>query len=207
MAKIEKRVCMANIEKLLSGFDNFYKKYFIENPHVYKELSTKGQSPKTLIIACSDSRVDPSILLDVAPGEIFVIRNVANLVPAFDSDMSHCHGTSAAIEYAVKHLKVENIIVLGHSHCGGIKTLVEEHNHQHNFIDTWLEIADTPQMRQICKDYDFDVACSLCEREGIRISVSNLKTFPFVDEAISENRLKIHGWYFDLQTGHLEIIL
>ena len=126
---------MANIQKLLSGFEEFYKKYFVEQKHIYQELYAKGQSPKTLVIACSDSRVDPSILLGTAPGEIFVIRNVANLVPVFDCDMSHCHGTSAALEYSVRHLKVENIIVLGHSQCGGIKTLVEEHNHNHNFID------------------------------------------------------------------------
>lgn len=197
---------MANIQKLLSGFEEFYKKYFVEQKHIYQELYAKGQSPKTLVIACSDSRVDPSILLGTAPGEIFVIRNVANLVPVFDCDMSHCHGTSAALEYAVRHLKVENIIVLGHSQCGGIKTLVEEHNHNHNFIDTWLEIADTPEMRRLCQKHDNEEACSLCEKEAIRISMNNLMTFPFVAEVCREQRLKIYGWYFDLQHGKLEEI-
>lgn len=197
---------MTDIKKLLDGFEQFHQKYFVETPCLYQELSSKGQSPKTLIISCSDSRVDPSILLNTSPGDIFVIRNVANLVPTFDCDMSHCHGTSAAIEYAVKHLKVKNIIILGHSHCGGIKTLVEEHNHQHNFIDTWLEIADTPKMRKICENHPIEEACSLCEKESIRISLNNLKTFPFISEAIKNNKLNIHGWYFDMRNGKLEII-
>ncbi len=197
---------MADIQKLLQGFKDFHKKYFVDNPTVYQELSSKGQSPKTLVISCSDSRVDPSILLGTSPGEIFVIRNVANLVPDFDCDMSHCHGTSAAIEYAVKHLKVENIIILGHSHCGGIRTLVEEHNHQHNFIDRWLEIADTPKVQNICKNHSIDEACQLCEKESILTSIENIKTFPFVAEALQNNRLKIHGWYFDLQRGRLDIV-
>ncbi len=197
---------MADVKKLLQGFDNFYQKYFVENPETYKNLVLEGQSPKTLVIACSDSRVDPSILMNADPGDIFVIRNVANLVPPFDDDMSHCHGTSAAIEYAVRHLKVQNIVILGHSHCGGIKTLVEEHNHYHNFIDTWLEIAETKTINQICKDNDTETACRLCEKEAIKISLNNLMTFPFVAEAVQQDKLKIHGWYFDLWSGNLDII-
>ena len=92
---------MPHIENLLEGYRQFYQKYYIENPETYKNLTEKGQTPHTLVIACSDSRVDPSIILNTGPGDIFVIRNVANLVPAYDSDFSHCHGTSAAIEYAV----------------------------------------------------------------------------------------------------------
>lgn len=95
---------MPHIENLLEGYRQFYQKYYIENPETYKNLTEKGQTPHTLVIACSDSRVDPSIILNTGPGDIFVIRNVANLVPAYDSDFFHCHGTSAAIEYAVKHL-------------------------------------------------------------------------------------------------------
>lgn len=197
---------MADIQKLLQGFNDFHKKYFVDNTDIYKKLSQMGQSPKTLIISCSDSRVDPSLLLGAAPGEIFVIRNVANLVPVFDCDMSHCHGTSAAIEYAVKHLKVENIIILGHSQCGGIKTLVEKHNHQHNFIDTWLEIANTTKVQKICQTHSLKDACSLCEKESILTSIENLKTFPFVYEALQNNKLKIHGWYFDLSHGKLDIV-
>ena len=197
---------MTDIKKLLDGFEQFHQKYFIETPHLYQELSSKGQSPKTLIISCSDSRVDPSILLNTSPGDIFVIRNVANLVPTFDCDMSHCHGTSAAIEYAVKHLKVENIVVLGHSHCGGIHTLVSAHKHDHTFIDTWLEIADTPEIRDICTSHSQHDACPLCEKEAIRVSVANLMTFPFIKEAVLNKTLDLHGWYFNLETGALEII-
>lgn len=115
---------MSQIKELLSGYGQFYQKYFVEDPKTYEDLVKYGQSPKTLVIACSDSRVDPSIVLNTKPGDIFVIRNVANLVPPFESDFVNCHGTTAAIEYAVNHLKVKDIIVFGHSSCGGIKALV-----------------------------------------------------------------------------------
>ena len=197
---------MVKIAKLLQGYQNFYKQYFVDQPEIYQTLVRDGQAPKTLVIACSDSRVDPSILLNTHPGDIFVIRNVANLVPTFDSDMSHCHGTSAAIEYAVRHLKVENIVVLGHSHCGGINTLVSTHKHDHNFIDTWLDIADTQEIRDICAKHSHEVACNLCEKEAIRVSMTNLMTFPFIKEAVSNKSLDLHGWYFNLETGALEII-
>lgn len=133
---------MTEINKLLDRYQQFYDEYFVHSPELYRKLSAEGQAPKTLVIACSDSRVDPSIIFKSEPGELFVIRNVASLVPPFECDFVHCHGTSAAIEYAVRHLGVENIVVLGHSHCGGIKTLVDDHGHEHNFIDSWLSIAD-----------------------------------------------------------------
>ena len=116
---------MTEINKLLDRYQQFYDEYFVHSPELYRKLSAEGQAPKTLVIACSDSRVDPSIIFKSEPGELFVIRNVASLVPPFECDFVHCHGTSAAIEYAVRHLGVENIVVLGHSHCGGIKTLVD----------------------------------------------------------------------------------
>lgn len=197
---------MVKVAKLLDGYRDFYNRYFIEQPEIYRNLVTEGQSPKTLVIACSDSRVDPSILLNTEPGDIFVISNVASLVPPYDSDMSHCHGTSAAIEYAVKHLKVENIVVLGHSHCGGINALVNGRNHAHTFIDTWLDIADTDEIRRICQSHGRERACPLCEKEAVRISVNNLLTFPFVRSAVAEKRLDLHGWYFNLATGSIEIV-
>lgn len=197
---------MVKISNLLDGYKRFYNRYFIEQPEIYENLVKDGQSPKTLVIACSDSRVEPSILMDTQPGDIFVIRNVANLVPPFDSDKSHCHGTSAAIEYAVKHLQVENIVVLGHSDCGGIKTLIEHHNHEHDFIDTWLDIADTKEMRTLCEHPDSEQACALCEKEAVHISVDNLMTFPFVAEAVEAGALELHGWYFNLKTGSIEIV-
>ena len=190
---------MPHIENLLEGYRQFYQKYYIENPETYKNLTEKGQTPHTLVIACSDSRVDPSIILNTSPGDIFVIRNVANLVPAYDSDFSHCHGTSAAIEYAVKHLKVKNILILGHTHCGGIHNLLC----RHDFIDTWLSIAEEAR-REASKQTSETDRQHICEREAVRVSLRNLLTFPFVAEAVSQNRLKLHGWLFDLAGGSIE---
>ena len=168
-----------------------------------KNLTEKGQTPHTLVIACSDSRVDPSIILNTGPGDIFVIRNVANLVPAYDSDFSHCHGTSAAIEYAVKHLKVKNILILGHTHCGGIHNLLCQPLNRHDFIDTWLSIAEEAR-REASKQTSETDRQHICEREAVRVSLRNLLTFPFVAEAVSQNRLKLHGWLFDLAGGSIE---
>ena len=115
---------MQEVEKLIGGYQRFYKKYFDEQPELYEGLFKEGQFPKFLVISCCDSRVHPAQVMDTAPGDIFVIRNVANLVPVNEVDDSS-HGTSAAIEFAVKHLAVKHIIVLGHSQCGGIKSLME----------------------------------------------------------------------------------
>lgn len=194
---------MPHIENLLEGYRQFYQKYYIENPETYKNLTEKGQTPHTLVIACSDSRVDPSIILNTGPGDIFVIRNVANLVPAYDSDFSHCHGTSAAIEYAVKHLKVKNILILGHTHCGGIHNLLCQSLNRHDFIDTWLSIAEEAR-REASKQTSETDRQHICEREAVRVSLRNLLTFPFVAEAVSQNRLKLHGWLFDLAGGSIE---
>lgn len=197
---------MAKIATLLEGYQNFYQKYFVDSPEIYEHLVNEGQSPRTLVIACSDSRVDPSILLGTKPGDIFVIRNVANLVPPYEDDKSLCHGTSAAIEYAVNHLNVENIIVLGHSDCGGIKALVEGSENSHTFLNTWLDIARCNEMDNIKNAHDHKKTCELCEKESIRISVNNLMTFPFINEKVSARVLDIHGWYFNLKSGSLEII-
>lgn len=194
---------MPHIENLLEGYRQFYQKYYIENPETYKNLTEKGQTPHTLVIACSDSRVDPSIILNTGPGDIFVIRNVANLVPAYDSDFSHCHGTSAAIEYAVKHLKVKNILILGHTHCGGIHNLLCHPLNRHDFIDTWLSIAEEAR-REASKQTSETDRQHICEREAVRVSLRNLLTFPFVAEAVSQNHLKLHGWLFDLAGGSIE---
>lgn len=191
---------MTEINKLLNRYQQFYDEYFVHSPELYRKLSAEGQAPKTLVIACSDSRVDPSIIFKSEPGELFVIRNVASLVPPFECDFVHCHGTSAAIEYAVRHLGVENIVVLGHSHCGGIKTLVDDHGHEHNFIDSWLSIADeAARERENGADVNGD-----CEKKAVAISVRNLQTFPFVAEKVAAGKLRLCGWYFCIESGRLE---
>lgn len=197
---------MSNLEKLKKGFQEFRKYYFEDNPELYRQLTEEGQSPTAIVIACCDSRVHPAHVMDTDPGDIFVVRNVANLVPSYVDD-GKTHGTSAAIEFAVKHLKVPHVIIMGHSHCGGIRALMEG-DHQgksHNFIDPWMAIMATARQRieYEHEDKTLDQRCHLCEQAAIKVSLENLFTFPFVARAVDAGKLKIHGWYFDIAEGNL----
>lgn len=196
---------MKEVEKLIHGYQQFHQDYFIDNPELYKQLF-KGQSPKFLVISCCDSRVDPAKILGAEPGDIFVVRNVANLVPNYVDD-GKTHGTSAALEFSIKHLKVRHVVVLGHSQCGGIRSLMEgEHQHKtHGFIDPWMSIAN-PARESVLTNHsheDLDTQCSLCEQTSIGVSLDNLMTFPFVKERVEKNELFLHGWHFDIETGQL----
>ena len=197
---------MREVKKLIDGYQRFHKKYFQEQPEIYNTLFEQGQSPKFLVISCCDSRVHPTQVMDTMPGDIFVIRNVANLVPVNEVD-GKPHGTSAAIEFAIKHLDVKHIIVFGHSQCGGIRSLMEgDHlDHEHGFIDPWMEIAKSAK-EAVVNDYadeDFDAQCIMCEKASIQVSLKNLKTFPWVKERYDAGNLFIHGWYFDIESGNL----
>lgn len=192
--------------KLVAGFRRFREKYFSGEDSLYSRLSSGGQSPKTLIIGCSDSRVDPALISSASPGEIFVVRNVANLVPPFESANIGFHGVSAAIEFAVVNLKVENIIVLGHRQCGGIRALMSgEQKTEQSFVTHWVAIAQEARVRVLERhsQMDFESQCKECEMESIVISIENLKTFPFVTDAIESRGLKLFGVYFDLEQGQL----
>ena len=187
---------MAEIQDLLEGYKKFYQKYFVKED-IYKNLATI-QAPKSLVICCSDSRVDPAILLNCKPGEIFVVRNIGNLVPPYTPANDELHGVSAAIEYAITHLKVKNIIIIGHSNCGGIKALLAlDSNSPKNFINNWVNIA-----RNAKENNDLEKTCN----NSINISINNLKTFPIIKEKLENKELEIHGWKFSLETGKLDII-
>ena len=193
------------ILRMVAGFRKFRDRFFNEETDVYTRLASGGQRPKTLMIACSDSRVDPAILFSLSPGEIFVVRNVANLVPPFESNMGF-HGVSAAIEFAVVNLEVENIIVLGHRQCGGIRSLFQtESIREGGFVAQWMSIAKEAKNHVLAKipHADMDTLCRECERESIVTSLTNLKTFPFVSEAVSARGLQLIGIYFDLENGQL----
>lgn len=193
-----------HILRLFAGFRRFRERMFLREDSVYQRLST-GQAPKTLIIACSDSRVDPAIMTSASPGEIFVIRNVANLVPPFESANSGFHGVSAAIEFAVVNLKVENVLIMGHRQCGGIAALMSDSPGTGEFVRKWVGIAAEAKARVLSQyaTSDFDMQCRHCERESIVTSLQNLKTFPFVQAAISEREMHVLGIYFDLESGEL----
>ncbi len=193
------------ILRLLAGFRRFHRKFYLKGKPSFLRLSERGQSPKTLIIACSDSRVDPAILSSANPGELFVIRNVANLVPPFESG-SGFHGVSAAIEFAVVNLKVQNVVILGHRQCGGIRSLFQPDALQANgFVAQWMSIAQEAyrSVKVRFPDASMDLQCRECEKESIRASMQNLMTFPFVKEAKLNRGLSILGLYFDLELGQL----
>lgn len=191
----------------MAGFRRFRERNFLQEHSPYARLSTAGQSPKTLIIGCSDSRVDPALITDAGPGELFVIRNVANLVPPYrKAEEGGFHGVSSAIEFAVMNLKVENVVVLGHRQCGGIRALMtEDKATSGSFVSKWMQIAK-PAKAKVLKDHpaatdEEKIRC--CEMESIVTSLENLRTFPFVADAIRDRGLNLIGAYFDLESGQL----
>ncbi|MEZ4485430.1 MAG: carbonic anhydrase [Syntrophotaleaceae bacterium] len=195
---------MEDIAKLIAGFRRFQKNYFRGDTELFDELK-QGQQPGTLVIACSDSRVDPAIIMDCAPGELFVVRNVANLVPPYAPDAGY-HGVSAALEYAVCSLKVSHIIVLGHSQCGGIEGLMKGADKvPGEFIGPWVGIADPAraEVLQRLADKPVEVRQRACEQAALLLSLDNLLTFPWVRERAEQGDLLLHGWYFDLVRGEL----
>jgi carbonic anhydrase len=197
---------MAEVNALIEGYKRFYNKYFASDNGLYDELARTGQNPKTLIIACSDSRVDPSIVTHAKPGDIFVIRNVANLVPPYEISEKGLHGVSAALEFAVQILEVSNIVVLGHSSCAGIAALMGSANIENtDFIGKWVSIAKRAKEKTLnAKKYNNEKDMHHeCEKESIILSLENLFTFPWIKKRVEEKKLKLHGWYFELEQGHL----
>ena len=196
---------MSEIDKLIAGYKRFHDNYFIGDNQLFAQL-TQGQNPSTLVIACSDSRVDPAIIMDAKPGDLFVIRNVANLVPPYEVGGGY-HGVSAALEFGVRTLNVEHVIVLGHQYCGGIKALVDgvPEGRPAEFIEAWVNIAKSARQRVQDETPDLPKQAQLCacEKASILVSLENLCTFPWVKQAVNDGKLKLHGWYFDIDSGTL----
>jgi carbonic anhydrase len=194
-----------DIARLMIGFRQFREKFYSGDKPLPAKLSLAPQKPKTLIIGCSDSRVDPAILTSAGPGEIFVVRNVANLVPPYEMG-GGLHGVSAAIEFAVVNLKVESIIVLGHRQCGGIHALLfPQESQAGGFVQQWVQIAEPAKKRALAlkAKAPTDELWHCCELESIRTSIENLHSFPFIEEAIATRGLSLIGIYFDLEKGEL----
>lgn len=197
------------VKLLKSGFKRFQKRWFQDDDALYRSLR-KGQNPHALLIACSDSRVDPALLLDCRPGDLFVVRNVANLVPPYTHDDGF-HGVSAAIEYAVKHLEVKEIIVLGHACCGGIRALVDEaeghgvHGEPDEFIGPWVAVARKAleHVKAEMPQADREAKAQACELWNVRLALESLLTFPWIKSRAEAGQLALHGWYFDLRRGEL----
>ena len=194
------------VNQLIEGFARFRGNHFATEDVVYRHLVEHGQTPKFLIVGCCDSRVDPALIFDCAPGDLFVIRNVANLVPPAEGRVGH-HGTTAALEYGVRILEVEHIVVLGHAHCGGIKNLLKTGgaSNPDSFIDDWMSLAESARA-SVAKDFSTasDEQQQLeCEQRAVLVSLNNLKTFPWITQRIAEGKLKLHGWYFEIESGQL----
>jgi carbonic anhydrase len=189
------------MQRLIEGFHRFRQGYHAEQRDLYERLAAEGQRPRAMVIACADSRVDPERLFQAAPGELFVLRNVANLMPPYQPD-SHYHGASAAVEFGVKGLEVEDLVVLGHAHCGGVAALLQgAEADPTDFIGNWMSIA--APARAVAAAAPEGHAHRLCEHETIRISLRNLRTFPWIRERIAAGRLRLHGCWFDLASGEL----
>ncbi len=191
------------MERLIEGFRRFRRERWPRHRELFEALGERGQSPRAIIIACSDSRVDPQMLFDAAPGEIFVVRNVANLVPPFAPDAAY-HGTSAALEFAVRTLRVGNVVVLGHGQCGGIAALLHGSETVGDFVGSWMRIAAPARERALA-------ACGgqhatlqqRCEHEAIKVSLENLATFPWLCESVAKGELALHGCWFEIASGTL----
>ena len=191
-------------ETLIAGYHRFRANRFREQSALYEEL-TQGQKPHTLVIACSDSRVDPAVIFDCAPGELFVVRNVANLAPEYAP--GGVHGVSAALEFAVKVLKVKGVVVMGHKQCGGVAACaggLEKLDSE--FLGPWLEVMESAraEAEKLTGDGDHAVLVDMLELRAVAHSVERLKHFPFVREAIEECGLELHGARFGIATGQLE---
>ncbi|MEF2071459.1 carbonic anhydrase [Consotaella aegiceratis] len=191
------------MDRLIEGYRRFREETWPSEKATYEALATYGQSPHTLVIACSDSRVDPQRVFGAGPGEMFSVRNVAGLVPPYQPDSAY-HGTSAAVEYAVRVLKVARVVVLGHAQCGGVRAMVEgAPSDAQGFVDRWMEIA-TPALNKVPHDRPKHEILPLCEAAVVRLSLDNLRTFPWLEEALQAGTLKLEGFQFDIHTGILK---
>ncbi|WP_018151846.1 carbonic anhydrase [Leeia oryzae] len=197
---------MEDLERFVEGFRNFQQQYFAEAGSVFETLA-KGQQPKTLLIGCCDSRVDPALLTQCAPGEMFVVRNVANLVPVCEVG-THNQGVSAGIQFAVCDLEVERIIILGHAHCGGIRALMNGRGSNpkpEDYIGRWMKIAEPARQKVLTELHgkSEDIQRRAAELASILVSLDNLLTFPWIKSRVDEGKLSLHGWYFDIEQGAL----
>lgn len=192
-------------DQLIAGFRRFRERHFVQDAERFQDLTQFGQTPKALVVACCDSRVDPALVLDCAPGDLFVIRNVANLVPPAENQ-GHFHGTSAALEFGVNNLAIPHIIVLGHAQCGGIHALLEGGvDKKDSFIAEWMTIADAARelVEQDMSDASSKIRHRACEMQAILVSLNNLMTFPWIRERVEHGELTLYGWYFDIECGEL----
>ncbi len=195
-------------EHLLEGYRAFATQRLPAEQNRYRELSVKGQFPEVMVIGCCDSRVSPEAIFDVGPGELFVVRNIANLVPVYQPD-GNAHGVSAALEYAVTVLKVKHIVILGHAQCGGIRAFVDkiEPLTPGDFIGKWMQMFIKPG--EVVEQRSHETMAQFVERiekAAVFRSLENLMTFPFVRKAVEGGQMQLHGAYFGVAEGTLFVL-
>ncbi len=200
---------MTDFAELLSGYQRFRTNDWARQRGRWAELS-EGQRPKSMVIACSDSRVDPAQIFDASPGEIFAVRNIANLVPPFELGGGR-HGVSAALEFAVTQLEVSDVIVLGHGSCGGVSAALTRAFHgkppgEGGFIDHWVDMLDEARDRVVAEYGTGPEAIRALELETVRVSLRNLRTFPCIPEREAAGTLKLRGAYFAIADGVLHVM-
>lgn len=184
-----------NLKKILNGYQTFRKKYALGDQSVMHYLSRHGQQPEIMVVACCDSRVDPALILQCDPGDLFVVRNVANIVPPYEKDEAH-HGTSAALEFGLCFLKVKHLILLGHSQCSGIQALLNsDPSNNNDFINNWVSLIKTDN----CNCHNPDDYAKL----ALQKSYQNCLTFPWIRDKITQKELVIHLWFFDIKAGQI----
>jgi carbonic anhydrase len=196
------------VDKLLDGYRRFRAGAFQDSKPLIQELVAQGQRPQVAVIACSDSRVEPATLFQTDPGDLFMIRNVANLVPPLEED-GKFHGTSAALEFAVLGLNVKHVIVLGHAHCGGVKAMMnaDTEGGQFTFVTQWVSMLAAAHRRVLATmaGADDETRTRVCEQNAVLVSLENLTTFPWVRERVEAGELQLHGWYIDIAEAKLSV--
>jgi carbonic anhydrase len=197
-------------EHLADRFRRFKFRHFAPNLDHYEKLATFGQHPDVMVVSCCDSRVDPETIFSAMPGELFVMRNVANLVPPYETGGKY-HGVSAALEFAALNLRIKHIVVLGHSGCGGVRACLDQdaaRQTEAQFISNWMSMLDAARAKVLEQHRGRpppEIRAAL-EKEAIAASLANLRTFPFIKLLEGKRRLALHGAYFDIATGTLAVL-
>lgn len=190
------------MERLIDGYKRFRRSGWPDRRKVFESLAEGGQRPKSLVVACVDSRVDPAMIFDVGPGEMLTVRNVANLVPPYAPDSTY-HSTSAALELGVRVFEVSDLIVLGHGMCRGVQALLEgAPENARDFVAPWMSIAEPARLQTLrCTSIEERQQC--CEHEVIKVSLANLMTFPWIAQRVVAGKLALHGAWFAIHSGLL----
>lgn len=194
------------MDTLIDGFRTFRRTAFPHHQDRFRHLAVVGQSPSAAVVSCCDSRVDPQMIFSAAPGDLFIIRNVANLVPPYTPSASY-HGTCAALEFAVRQLAVRDVIVMGHTLCGGVRALMERASLSGDFIGAWMTIAADVRDRLLAEAREVgDAVRARAEREVVRASLTNLMTFPWIRERVDAGTLSLRGCLFDVAAADLLVL-